>query len=141
MMPSFTTSIGKVHKISFTSFGLITPLHTAAKALEEFYSEVAVKASTIWATLPQRQEMNIQLGNFRLNFKCVSDTIPWNFVKELADLLWECACRQFTDLFEVIYTDEMQRMAVKVWLEIIDRSSVDSNDGVREGSVPSITSP
>ena len=141
MMPNFSRNTGLVHRVSFTSFSLITPIATAARALEEFYAEVAVKASTIWATLPQRQAMNLQLGHFRLNFQCVGDTIPWNFVKQLADSLWECACHQFTDLFEVIYMDSLQKIAVKVWLEIVEHSSGDSNDGVREGSVPSITSP
>lgn len=130
-----------MHKVGFTRFSLIVPIKLAAKALEEFYVEIAVKATTVWATLPQRPELNLQQGNFRLNFQCIGDTIPWNFVKEMADLLWECACREFTDLFEVIYMNRMQTIAVKVWLEIVERSSGDSNSGVREGSVPSITSP
>ena len=141
MMPNFPGNTGQVYRVKFTSFGLITPLAIAARALEEFYVEVAVKASTIWATLPQRQAMNLQLGHFRLNFLCVGDTIPWTFVKKIADNLWEAACRQLTDLFEVIYMDSSQKIAVKVWLEIVEHSSGESNDGVREGSVPSVTSP
>lgn len=130
-----------MHRVKFTSFGLITPLAIAAEALEKFYVEIAIKASTIWSTLPQREVFNLQLGNLRLNFHCIGDTVPWTFVKQLADRLWECACHQFTDLFEVIYMDETQRVAVKVWLEIVERSFGDSNESVREGSVPSITSP
>lgn len=141
MVPNFPGNTGLMYRVKFTSLGLITPVAIAAGALEEFYADIAVKASTVWSTLPQRQAFNVQLGNFRLNLYCSGDTIPWIFVKQLADLLWECACHQYTNLFEIIYMDSMQSIAVKVWLELVDRSLVDSNDSVREGSVPSITSP
>lgn len=103
--------------------------------------DIAIKASTVWSSLPREHELSWQQGNLRMNFLSAGDTIPWEFVKELAERFWEAACMQLTDLVEVIYMDEAQRIAVKIWVDLVERSSEASNEGVREGSVPSITSP
>ena len=74
----------------------------------------------------------------------MGDVIPWNFVTDLANLLWECACMGLTDLFEAIYTDEGQSVAVSVALRLVegDGSSGSGSSGFtadyREGSVPSV---
>ena len=141
MMPGFPTpGTNRMLMARFHVFTVLTPIAAAAKALEDFYAEVAVKASTIWATQPQLSEFACQLGSFRINFKCIGDTIPWSFVKDMADRLWECACLQLTEVFDVFYKSPDNRIVVKVWLEIVTRSGSDSND-YREDSPPSITSP
>ena len=141
MMPGFPRpGMNRMLMARFHAFTVLTPIDAAARALEDFYAEIATKASTVWATQPQLSDFACRLGNIRINFKCIGDTIPWSFVKELADRLWECACLQFTEVFEVFYTSPDSRIAVKVWLEILTPSGSDSND-YREDSPPSITSP
>ena len=141
MMPGFPRpGTNQMLMARFHVFAELAPIAAAARALEDFYAEVAVKASTVWATQPQLSQFSCELGNIRINFKCTGDTIPWSFVKELADRLWTCACLQLTGLFEVFYKSVDNRIAVKVWLEIITQSGSDSND-YREDSPPSITSP
>lgn len=145
MMPSFPSSSSagpsRLHQAHFVSFTIITPVATAARVLGDFYAEIATLASTVWASTPELSEFAWTQGSFRLNFKCIGDTIPWTFVKNMAEMLWKAACLQATDLFEVIYMDEFQKVGVKVWLEIIQRSGSDPTNGDREGSPPSITSP
>ena len=82
-----------------------------------------------------------------LEFKCIGDSIPWSFVKEMADRLWEIACLGATDLFEAVYQDGAGKIAVAVSLKLLEgdssSASVDSefSASYREGSVPSVGSP
>ena len=134
----------KMKLLAFQSFAMIQPISTAARALEDFYSAIAFKASSLWATEPLRTKFSIIEGRFQLDFTCIGDTIPWNFVTEIANLLWECACMGMTDLFEAVYTDERQRIAVSIALRLLegDPNSASSDSdfiaSYREGSVPSV---
>ena len=115
------------------------PVNAAARALEEFYSQIAIKASTIWPSEPRATDFIIKEGDFELAFNAVGDTIPWDFVAEMANRGWESACMGMTDLFEAIYTTENGRLAVRIALTLAE-DSVASSDTVandREGSVPS----
>ena len=72
----------------------------------------------------------------------MGDSIPWEFVKKIADKLWECACMGKSDLFDVIYVDDAGQILVSISLRLADGgSSSDSGTEFREGSVPSVTSP
>lgn len=124
MMPGFTTVTRRIqlHNSGFTSFSIITPIAAAARALEDFYAQLAIKASTVWITEPERSAFSFRMGNFKLNFRCEGDTIPWRFVKDIAERLWECACLQFTELFEVVYSNPVENIVVTVWLELVERS-------------------
>ena len=69
----------------------------------------------------------------------MGDTIPWTFVKEMADRMWEIVGMGATNLFEVVYVNEAQKIAVQVTLSLIEDSGGSSNDPQwREGSVPSV---
>ena len=76
-------------------------------------------------------------------FSSTGDSIPWDFVKTLAERLWRCASLGFTDTFDAIYMDDLGQVAVSVSLRLTDgsSSSSDSDFQLREGSVPSVTSP
>ena len=127
--------------LTYTTVGLITPVTSAAKALEEFYSSIAIKAGGAWQTQPQTDNFSIDEGNFRLAFSCMGDTIPWDFVKTIAERLWESACLGLANLFDVIYMDDSGRIAVSVSLRLAEGGSSSSGTDYREGSVPSVTSP
>ena len=127
--------------LTYTTVGLITPVTSAAKALEEFYSSIAIKAGEAWQTQPETNNFSIDEGNFRLGFSCTGDTIPWDFVKTIAERLWESACMGLANLFDVIYMDDAGRIAVSVSLRLAEGGSSSSGTDYREGSVPSVTSP
>ena len=144
---STSPSVFRLKLITYQTLGLITPIAGAARALEEFYSSIAVKAAGVWQGEPRQYEFAILQGDFRLSFKSLGDAIPWSFVQEMAERGWECASRGLTDVFEVIYMDEAAQIAVSVSLGLVDGSSTGSGSGsgsgsdYREGSVPSVTSP
>ena len=124
MMPTIPTSPSRIimRAMRFHSFDLLTPIASAALALEDFYSQLAIKASTVWSTEPEQPAFSFRMGAFKLSFRCQGDTIPWHFVKEFAEIMWELACHQCTEVFEIIYTDQLQRIFVTIWLEIVERS-------------------
>ena len=131
----------KMRQIAFTSMGMLTPVATAAQALQEFYRNIAINAGSIWKTEPLRDTFSIVEGSFRLSFTSMGDTIPWEFVEQIAERLWCAASRGLTDLFDVIYTHETQQIAVMISMRIAEDSSSSSDTDYREGSVPSVTSP
>lgn len=127
--------------MSFTTVSLLMPVATAARALEAFYSAIAIKAAGLWAAEPQLENFSIQEGEFRLTFSSIGDSIPWTLVKEIAERLWQCACLGMAQLFDVMYMDDAGSVAVSISLRLVDDSSSSSGSQYREGSVPSITSP
>ena len=131
----------KMKMITFTRVGLLTPVAAAARALEDFYSSIAIKAAGVWQAEPQTDNFSIEEGSLRLTFSCIGDTIPWNFVKAMADKLWECACLGLTDLFDAVFMDDDGQVGVSISLRLSDGSSSSSGTDFREGSVPSVTSP
>lgn len=141
--PGFTPTVVRMRMIKFTRAGLITPVVTAAKALEDFYSSIAIRAAGVWQTEPQSDSLSIEDGPFRLTFASIGDTIPWDVVKNMADRLWHCAALGFSDLFDAIYMDDTGQVAVSISLRLTDGSSSSSDTGsqFREGSVPSVISP
>ena len=126
--------------ITYRTVMALTPVAAAAKALEDFYAEVAIKAAQLWSTEDEEWDIFYEKGQFRLNFRCIGDTIPWKFVQKTAEQLWETASMQKTDLFDAFWTDSTARVIINVWLEIVDASQPSSEEGFREGSVPSVTS-
>lgn len=139
--PGFTSpAVVKMKMITYQTVGMITPIASAAKALEDFYSSIAVKAAGAWEAEPTTDNFAIEEGGFRLAFTSMGDTIPWSFVKTFADRLWESACLGLTSLFDVMYMDDAGQVAVSISLRLIEGSSSDSTE-YREGSVPSVTSP
>ena len=140
--PGYNPSTVKMNMMTFTRVGFITPIVSAARALEDFYSSIAIRAAGAWAEEPVSENFSIQEGNFRLTFSSIGDPIPWNFVKDMAEKLWECACLGMADLFDVMYMDDAGQVAVSISLRLADgASSSSSGTDFREGSVPSVTSP
>ena len=127
----------------FQKIGLLTPVVSAAKAMEGFYHSVASKAAGEWQATPNLAQVVIQEGRLQLSFLCTGDTIPWNFVKNTALRLYEAATLGFTDLFEAIYMDEAGSVVVTVAVKVTDAlsSSGGSTSDYREGSVPSVSFP
>ncbi|MCJ1460665.1 hypothetical protein MMC28_011047 [Mycoblastus sanguinarius] len=140
MMPGLTPIITKIRMRSFQKIASILPIATAARNLEEFYSAISTKARNEWAQMPQKDSFDIIEGNFHLSFFCLGDTIPWSFVSDIADRLWETAALGMANLFEVIYMDDAAQVGVHVVLRLVEGSS-SSSEGYREGSVPSVTGP
>ena len=108
-----------VHLAHYQTIAFITPVTIAAQKLERFYSEVVTLASTVWSSEPELREFCWRQGGFRLNFRSVGDTIPWSFVSRIAERLLQAAGLQLTEVFEMIYVDDLQSIRVKVWLEIV----------------------
>ena len=142
VLDNFSTPTISMKMISFKTITLMTPLIGAAQFLEEFYAAVAIKAAGVWSSLPRERTLTINQGLFSLIFTSTGDTIPWSFVKEMADRLWEAACLGAAELFDAMYMDEIGRVAVAISLRLADGSSSSSSDtDYREGSVPSVGTP
>lgn len=140
--PTFSYSIIQMKMMTFTTIGYITPIASAARALEDFYSSIAIKAGGVWAANPRLEHFSIQEGNFELSFESIGDAIPWPFVKRMAEKLWESACLGMAQLFDVVYADDAGQVLVSISLRLTDGGSSSGSDTqYREGSVPSITSP
>lgn len=154
MMPGFTPMI-TLKRVYFHTLTAIVPIAASgtapAKFLEDFYSSIAIKANPVtgeWGSqLPQTDQIDITEGGFRLRFSAIGDTIPWSFVKEFADVMWECAVLGVAGLFDTVYTNEAAKIGVQISLTLLDESAVasgtgsGSGTGYREGSWDSITSP
>lgn len=143
MDPSSNLGIITLKRLKFQSLGMILPVTTAARVLEDFYSSIALKAAGDWQALPRRYDINIQEGHFSLTLASIGDAIPWDFVKALANQLWECAALGIAELFDLVYMNDAGNVAVSISLRLLDGegSSSDSNTNFREGSVPSVGSP
>ena len=133
----------RLNMFHFQKIGLLTPVISAAKVMEGFYQSVAAKAAGEWQATPNLAQVVIQEGKLQLSFLCTGDTIPWNFVKNIALKLYEAATLGFTDLFEAIYMDEAGTVVVSVAVKVTDAlsSSGGSTSDYREGSVPSVSFP
>ena len=129
--------------VTFQTVTVLTPITGAAQFLEAFYSKIAVLAAGPWQALPMRESFNLQEGPFQLVFSCMGDTIPWNFVKGMADRLLEVTRLGVAELFDAIYMDDAGKIAVAVSLRFADPTSSGSSSDTdyREGSVPSVGSP
>ena len=129
--------------VTFQTVVAMAPVTNAAKFLESFYTSVAINAAGAWRALPQRETLRIVEGPFALSFTCFGDTIPWSFVKDMADRLWESACLGLSELFDAVYMTETGNIAVAVSMRLLegDGSSQSSGTDYREGSVPSVGSP
>lgn len=145
--PSLTTPmvpvVFKTKLLTFSSTLLIEPIASAAKALEEFYSYIAFNAGSTWQTLPRRYQFNIEWGTFQLVFSSMGDTIPWDFVQEMAERLLTCARMGMSALFDAVYGDQAGQIGVAISLRLMGGviSGDSSGTDYREGSVPSVGSP
>ena len=139
--PDFNYSSVRMRLISFTYAGLLTPVVSAAKALEIFYSSIALKAAGPWQAEPQSDTIAIEDGPFRLTLASIGDTIPWDIVKTMAERLWQCASLGFTDMFDAMYMDDSGQVALTISLRLVEGSSSSSDTDFRDGSVPSVISP
>lgn len=152
--------------LHFHALAAITPVVHAAQELEQFYMNVALSASSDWASLPRRNSLMIHDRGFSLQMLSLGDTIPWDFVAEVANRLWTIAASGLPYLFDVSYASPNGRIAVQIGLRLAagaiansvgssesdqTRWAADENglpgDNLlpdqqdwREGSVPSINS-
>ena len=152
MMPGYTR-MNQMNLASYIKLTSMVPVTAAVKFLEDFFSSIALRANPAggaWSRLPERCALKIVEGRFQLDFVCIGDTIPWKFVKETADRLWEAAVLGFAELFEACYIDNTEKIGVKVTLSLVENalnpgsasgSTPDVYPDWREGSVPSIDSP
>ena len=150
MMPGLTPIVNSIQPktvkmYSYIKHRPIVPVVKAAPFCMEVFKDLYEQAGQAWKRLvPEKQYFEFHSGNFAVSFNCVGDTIPWQFVQEIADRLWTAAAMGLTELFEAIYIDERNptnRFAVKVVMSIVDSSLSSSDDDFREGSVPSVTGP
>lgn len=149
MMPGLAPNRLVLKRLYFQTLTAMVPVTAPAKFLENFFSSIAIKADPErgeWGSLlPRREAFTVVEGSLRLSFSAVGDTIPWDFVKDFADKLWECAVVGVTQLFQTVYMDDTGTVGVQISLTLIDESSVGSGSGsatgYREGSWDSITSP
>ncbi len=140
--PGFTSPVTiQMRMMAFTTTGLIAPIASAARALEDFYSSIAINAAGPWQAEPRSESFSIQQGNFRLAFRSTGDAIPWDFVKTMAERLWESACLGMSNLFEATYMDDAGQVIVSIALRLAEDGSSSSGTYYREGSVESVTSP
>ena len=143
MLPDSSSQIRKMKLLTFKTITMITPITGAAKFLEDFFSAVALEAGGAWQSRPRKESLTIAQGPFSLSFTSMGDSIPWDFVKEIAERLWETACMGAAELFDMVYSDEGGRIAVAISLRLADdmSSSSSGTDYNREGSVPSVGTP
>ena len=141
-LTDFGSTSVQMKMLTFKIVQALSPVVGAAKFLEEFYSSIAVRAGGTWQFRPRQESITITQGPVSLVLSSMGDTIPWDFVKSMAEMLWECACLGAADLFDAIYADEAGRIAVAVSLRLADDTSGSSSGtDYREGSVPSVGSP
>ena len=138
----FTTSL-KAFKIN--GLAMILPVADAARYLEEFYSSIAIKASTEWQSRPEEYSYNFVQGAFQLSFASIGEPIPWSFVKGVANMLWEVACTGFAEFFDAYYKDDTGSIYATVSLRFVEggggpSSGWSATSDFREGSVPSVGS-
>lgn len=140
-----------MNRVYFHTLTALVPVTAPARFLEDFYASIATKADPQkgeWGSqLLPRDTLDIAAGAFRLRFSSIGDTIPWEFVKNFADRMWECAVLGVAGLFDTVYLNEAAKIGVQVSLTLLDESSMASGSGsgqgpgYREGSWDSITSP
>ncbi len=140
--PRFSPNV-QMKMMSFKSVAALLPVTEAARYLEEFYSSIATNAAGAWRASPQEYSYLIQQGPFSLLFTSMGDTIPWNFVREMAERLWTCASAGMAELFEVVYMDDAGQVSCAVSLTLLDAEGSSGSAGTdyREGSVPSVGTP
>lgn len=144
-MPNHNHRLVKMKIIGFQSMGVIYPIAGAAKFLEDFYSNIAIKASTVWKTETRRDYLTIDQGPFRLTINSIGDTISWEWVQAVADSLWESAALGMAEFFQAYYATDSGMVGTAISLKFVDGAesssgySVGSSDW-REGSVPSVGS-
>lgn len=70
--------------------------------LAAFYSAVEAFATTAGAKLPYTTNPNteIAVGSLKLRVVCSVSHVPWNFVREFAQMLREMTGRGFTGLYD-----------------------------------------
>lgn len=154
MMPGVTPVMQtiKMKHLHFTKLGVALlsaktdfaeAMRETTQMLENFYFDIAYKAQDEWSQLPQMQSFNVDdpSGRVRLSFSCIGDTIPWSFVKAMAERLWQSATLGMAELFEVMYASDDSTIGVRITLDLIEGLSSGAGSRTREGSVPSITSP
>lgn len=142
--PGSNPMILKMKLVTYQAVASIAPIAEAARYLEGFYNSIAASAAGIWQTQPRREMLTIEQGPLEFMISSMGDTIPWEFVQEMANRLQLAASMGMATLFEAIYMDEGAKIGVAVSLRLINpdgsrSSSVTQYD--REGSVPSVGSP
>ena len=131
--------------INVQAFAQVLPITVAAQFLQNFYSTIAIKASGEWLSQPESDRLVFTSGPFQLTFSSVGASIPWTFVKRMADMLREFACLGWTNLFDAYFVDAItETIGIALSLRFANEdgswSSVGSTN-TREGSVPSVGSP
>lgn len=150
MMPGLTP-IFKVHQVRFKQMTDIIPVQAAAPILENFFISVATQADPQlgeWAKMTPTNVLELKHGMFKLRFHSIGDTIPWSFVRDFANKLWETAALGVADLFETVYEDQSGKVAVQISLTIMNEmteatgsaSGSDQDNFYRDGSWDSVQS-
>ena len=142
MLTDFDPTTVQMKMLTFKTVQALTPIVGAARFLEGFYSGIALKAGGAWQSQPRQDSITITQGPVSLVLTSMGDTIPWDFVKTMAERMWEIACMGAADLFDAVYASEGGKIAVAVSLRLVDDTSGSSSGtDYREGSVPSVGSP
>ncbi|KAL8789283.1 MAG: hypothetical protein Q9213_001206 [Squamulea squamosa] len=141
---------------SFRALATVLPVKEAAAALEDFFMDLHHAVTATWANSPRRRVIVYTGQGFSLLISARGDTIPWDFIAQIAFNAWEGATRGFTELWDVMYSNADGSILVNLSLRLLNHvlsgpdSGSSSQDALthtdwdgsdwREGSVPSVGS-
>ncbi|KAL8820182.1 MAG: hypothetical protein Q9223_001541 [Gallowayella weberi] len=151
-MSRFNKPILGMQKVMYTAFASITPLPQVIRRLEELYINIIEACMDEWAKTPRMPGFYFSDDVFAFAMSCQGGVIPWEFVQEVADMLWESTARGSTALFAMVYSSPNRDVLIKISLTLMQHQleaasgqpgtgtggSTDTN--WREGSVPSVGS-
>lgn len=85
---------------------------------EQFYSEIAEAARNEWASHPELACFKYSGRGFVIGMQSWGDTIPWNFVYQIANRLWMSAAAGLPYLFDLAYRSPDGRIVVTISLRL-----------------------
>ncbi|KAL8682103.1 MAG: hypothetical protein Q9186_001808 [Xanthomendoza sp. 1 TL-2023] len=145
----FNQPIFGMQKVLFTVLGSLTPVPAAVRRMENLYIDVVQAALGEWSRTPRMPGFYYSDDVFALAMQCQGGVIPWEFVAEIADMLWESTVRGSTLLFSMLYSSPDRDVMVQISLTLMQAAVGSGGPGTgtssgdtnwREGSVPSVAS-
>ncbi|MCJ1451352.1 hypothetical protein MMC28_001688 [Mycoblastus sanguinarius] len=107
----------------------IVPFVVGAKALEVFWSSIAIDASVSdWTYEKPKALFTITEGALQATFSCLGQAVPWDFVVDFASQAAEAVARGWTDTFDAYYEQEGTGFAVLVSFRILEKLAKEEAD-------------
>ncbi|KAL8799819.1 MAG: hypothetical protein Q9182_005614 [Xanthomendoza sp. 2 TL-2023] len=134
-----------MQKVLFKALASITPMPEVVHRLEELYINIIEACQDEWAKTPRMPGFYFSDDVFAFAMSCRGGVIPWEFVAEIADMLWESTARGSTVLFAMIYSSPNREVLINISLTLMQDETGSGTGGStdtnwREGSVPSVGS-